>query len=174
MSERDQRLGRVGFAIFGVALLLRALHLLAISRAPFFPLLLGDGQGYVLWAQELAAGDWVGDRIFYQSPLYPYFLGAVFRVFGDSLVAAKIVQALLGSAACVMLAAAGARFFSRRVGVLAGFGLGILVLVAGRLGEALELYEGGAILAITGGSLLVAAHVASTMRTRACQEACAT
>jgi hypothetical protein len=57
--------------------------------------------------------------------------------------------------------------------VPAGFGIGILVLMAGRLGEAMQLYEGGAIVAITGGSLLLTTHVASAVRTRACREACA-
>jgi len=57
--------------------------------------------------------------------------------------------------------------------VLAGFGMGILVLLAGRLGEFLQVYEGGAVLAVVGGAILVASHGASTVQTRACGEACA-
>lgn len=55
--------------------------------------------------------------------------------------------------------------------VLAGFGAGLLVLLAGRLGEALALYEGGAGLAILGGTLLVGSHLASLRRLRMCREA---
>ena len=57
--------------------------------------------------------------------------------------------------------------------VLAGFGAGIAVLVAGRLGEALALFEGGAVLSILGGVVLVGTHAASTLRTRSCQVPCA-
>jgi hypothetical protein len=50
--------------------------------------------------------------------------------------------------------------------LLAGFGFGILVLVAGRLGEALALYEGGAALSAIGGGLLAASHVVSLRQRR--------
>ena len=56
--------------------------------------------------------------------------------------------------------------------VLASFGAGVVVLVAGRLGEALDLYEGAVVLAVTGGLVLVASHVFSARQTRACQGAC--
>ncbi|CAN0459862.1 unnamed protein product, partial [Ectocarpus fasciculatus] len=45
--------------------------------------------------------------------------------------------------------------------VLAGFGAGVLILLAGRLGEALALYEGGAIVAVLGGALLATSHLVS-------------
>ena len=80
-------------------------------------------------------------------------------------------------AAAVTLAAIAAALgyrVHRNAWVLAGFGLGGLVLVAGRLGEALGLYEGAAGLAVAGGLMLVASHVFSAKRTRACQGACCT
>ena len=121
----EKRLGRAGVAIFAVALALRLLHLWQIREAPFFPLLMGDGEGYAQWARTLAAGDWIGDRIFYQAPLYPYFLGGIYWLAGESTTVVKVVQALLGSFACVLLAGAGLRFFSKSVGVCAGFGLAL-------------------------------------------------
>ena len=48
--------------------------------------------------------------------------------------------------------------------LLAGFGIGSLVLLAGRLGEAMALYEGGALVAILGGSVLVVSHILSLRR----------
>ncbi|MBJ94846.1 MAG: hypothetical protein CMP23_10300 [Rickettsiales bacterium] len=56
--------------------------------------------------------------------------------------------------------------------VLGSFGVGIAVLVAGRMGEALELYEGAGMLAIVGGLLLVASHLKNIGSIRACQEPC--
>jgi len=53
----------------------------------------------------------------------------------------------------------------------AGFGAGVLVLLAGRLSEALALH-GGVFLAVGGGGLLVACHAVSLRRARAAQEAC--
>ncbi len=50
--------------------------------------------------------------------------------------------------------------------LMAGFGVGILVLTAGRLGEALALYEGGAALAVIGGSILVVSHLLSLRQAR--------
>lgn len=42
------------------------------------------------------------------------------------------------------------------------FGLGIVILTMGRLAEALELFEGGDILAIAGGGVIFISHVWST------------
>ena len=54
----------------------------------------------------------------------------------------------------------------RNVWLFGGFAVGILVLITGRLGEALELYEGGGFVAIAGGSILVASHLTSLRRAR--------
>jgi hypothetical protein len=53
-----------------------------------------------------------------------------------------------------------------------GFALGGGMLVVARLAEALALFEGGAVLAVCAGLLLVGFHVANTLRMRACEEAC--
>ena len=65
--------------IFAVALAVRLVHVWQIRPSPFFDILLGDANGYDQWAQRLAAGDWVGSEVFYQAPLYPYFLGVDLR-----------------------------------------------------------------------------------------------
>src|SRR5262245_64077585 len=81
---------------------------------------MGDSHGYDEWAQRIAAGDWLGHEVFYQAPLYPYLLGVTYAIAGRSLLVVRIVQALIGSASCVLLALAGTRLFSPRVGVTAG------------------------------------------------------
>jgi tetratricopeptide (TPR) repeat protein/4-amino-4-deoxy-L-arabinose transferase-like glycosyltransferase len=91
-----------------------------IRRAPFFTVLVGDSRAYDEWAQRIARGDWLGHEVFYQAPLYPYLLGALYAIAGRNLLIVRIVQAIVGSAACVLLALAGWRFFSKRVGVVAG------------------------------------------------------
>src|SRR5688572_20376287 len=111
--------------IFAVALTLRLIHVWQIRSSPFFDVLLGDANGYDKWAQRLAGGDWIGSQVFYQAPLYPYFLGVLYSVFGRDLLVVRIVQAVIGSASCVLLGMAGARFFSQRVGLIAGLALAL-------------------------------------------------
>ncbi|MGH9219957.1 MAG: ArnT family glycosyltransferase, partial [Vicinamibacterales bacterium] len=113
------------FAVFGVALLVRLIHVWQIRPSPFFDVLLGDANGYDQWAQQLAGGDWIGSQVFYQAPLYPYFLGVLYSVFGRDLLVVRTVQAVIGSASCVLLGMAGARLFSQRVGLIAGLALAL-------------------------------------------------
>ena len=112
-------------AIFGIALAIRLLHAWMLSRSPFFTTLLGDAHGYDEWARRLAAGDWTGTDVFYQAPLYPYFLGVLYTWFGHSLWAVRLVQAVIGAGSCTWLGLAGFRFFNARVGLTAGLGLAI-------------------------------------------------
>ena len=107
-------------AIFLFSLVVRLLHLWQIRPAPFFELLMGDAQSYHAWAQQIAAGDVIGSDVFYQAPLYPYFLGLVYAVLGDGPMIVRLCQAVLGSLSCVLLAFAGWRLFSTRVGIVAG------------------------------------------------------
>ncbi len=107
-------------AVFAVALALRAAYLLQLHDSLLFTVLFGDGQQYDEWARAIAAGDWMGHEVFYQAPLYPYFLAAIYTIGDHSLPLVRAVQALLGSASCVLLAFAGTRLISRRAGLCAG------------------------------------------------------
>jgi tetratricopeptide (TPR) repeat protein len=112
-------------AIFALALAVRLMHVWQIRPAPFFSVLMGDSRAYDEWAQRIAGGDWLGHEVFYQAPLYPYLLGVIYAVAGRSLLLVRIVQALIGSASCVLLALAGARLFSPRAGIAAGLMLAL-------------------------------------------------
>ncbi len=115
----------IAAAIFLLALAVRLLHVWQIRAAPFFSVLMGDSRGYDEWARRIAGGDWFGHEVFYQAPLYPYLLGVIYAVAGRSLLLVRIVQAVIGSASCVLLAVAGARLFSTRAGVAAGLMLAL-------------------------------------------------
>jgi tetratricopeptide (TPR) repeat protein len=111
--------------IFLLAFALRALHVWQIRRSPFFDVLLGDAHGYDEWARRIASGDWIGRDVFYQAPLYPYFLGSIYTLIGHHLLSVRLIQAAIGSVSCLLLALAGERLFSPRVGLVAGIGLAI-------------------------------------------------
>ena len=52
-----------------------------------------DEASYDTWARELAAGDWLGDEVFFQEPLYPYLLGVAYSLFGvDTSVALSLIH----------------------------------------------------------------------------------
>lgn len=107
----------VGIAL--VALAVRLVYLAELSGHPLLSVLMGDSRQYDQWAQQLAAGHWIGTEVFYQTPLYPYALGVIFRIAGHDLGVVRIIQAVLGAAACALLGLAGRRFFSDRVGLIA-------------------------------------------------------
>ena len=104
--------------IFLLALAVRVFHVLQMRNAPFFHLLIGDAKSYDAWARTIAGGDWIGQEIFYQAPLYPYFLGVVYAVFKTDPLVARLIQAVLSALACVFLALAGRKLFSKAAGIV--------------------------------------------------------
>src|ERR1043166_1336078 len=86
-----------------ISLVVRAVYLWQIRESPVFTLLMGDAVGYDAWAQQIANGDWLGHDVFYQAPLYPYFLGALYVLFGKNLLAVRLIQIVIGAASCVLL-----------------------------------------------------------------------
>src|SRR5207245_2431638 len=110
----------IGFAWIGLgALGLRLLHLWQTHDQLVSRTLMGDAFAYDGWARRIAAGDWLGRDVFYQSPLYAYWLAGIYGL-GGNVVAARVVQSILGAVSCVLLAKAAEHFFCRRVGWVAG------------------------------------------------------
>ncbi len=111
--------------IFLTALAIRLLHLWQMRETLFFSVLMGDSRGYDTWARAIAAGDWIGSDVFYQAPLYPYFLGVIYALFGRDLLIVRIIQAVVGALSCVALGYAGWRLMSRSAGLAAGLMLAL-------------------------------------------------
>ena len=109
--------------MFVIALVVRLIHVWQMREAPFFSVLLGDSRGYDEWARRIAAGEWLGTDVFYQAPLYPYFLGAIYTLLGRDLFVVRVSQAIVGALSCATLSMAAERLFSRRAGLIAGLGL---------------------------------------------------
>ena len=124
-TRPSPRILHVYLAIGALALALRLVYLWDIHAELVFSLLPGDARVYDLWARRIAGGDWIGKGVFYQAPLYPYLMGAVYFAFGPKPLLIKLVQVVLGSAACVLLADAGRRLF----GIWAGAAAGLLLAV---------------------------------------------
>ena len=115
----------MALAIFAVAFVVRLVHVMQIRSAPFFSVLMGDSHGYDEWARRIGRGDWLGQEVFYQAPLYPYLLGSIYALAGRHLLLVRIVQIVIGSASCALLGLATARVVSRRAGGIAGLMLAV-------------------------------------------------
>jgi len=108
--------------VFALALLVRIVYILQIDASPLFAFPAVDGKTYVLHAQSLAAGNWLGygQEPFWQPPLYPYLLGILKSVAPDSFFyAIRWLQVLFGALTCSLIYLLGTRWHSPRVGLVA-------------------------------------------------------
>lgn len=106
--------------IFLAALGLRLTYIFEIRSTPFFTGLVADQVSYDAWAQEIASGKIMCERVFYQEPAYPYFLALIYSICGRNPAVVYVLQALLSSLAVFLIYGIGRRsFHDRRVGLLA-------------------------------------------------------
>src|SRR6266545_186115 len=146
--------------VFGIALLaiiLRYQYLSQIRSIPLFSNLIADSYAYDQWGVAIAGGDWLGKEVFYQAPLYPYFLGILYALFGHDLWSVRVVQMVMGALSCGLLYLVGKQFFSRSAGIAAGV---ILALYAPAIfyesliqKSALDLFLVALLLLVVGYSL---------------------
>jgi tetratricopeptide (TPR) repeat protein len=111
--------GRQALLIFSTALAVRLVHLWSMRSSPFVDALLGDGQSYDAWARQIAGGDPIGQDVFYQAPLYAYFLGAIYSVH-RSLLLVRVCQAVIGAGACTLIGYAARNLFGKTAGLVSG------------------------------------------------------
>ncbi len=97
---RSSRIPPIEGWIAAVALLVRLAFLTRFSASPFFEPITGgnDRSLYDSVAQAVAAGHGFPHGVFEYMPLYPWFLGAIYHLFGPNLFAAGFVGALIDAA----------------------------------------------------------------------------
>jgi len=81
-----------------------------------------DGKDYDALGVSLAQGTGYaihGTPNTFRPPGYPFFLAALYTVFGHSYAAVKVIQSVLGALTCLMILAIGQRLFTYRVGMIA-------------------------------------------------------
>ena len=100
-------------AVFALALVVRLGYQLEIRNLPTLHELVMDAQRYDALAREILDHGWMPRGSFYQAPLYPYLLAAVYAVSGRSLAAVRLAQALLGALTAVLAGIAGGRLWER-------------------------------------------------------------
>lgn len=111
-----------------IALSLRVAHWWDVREDPFFAQLVMDSEEYDRWGSEIADGNWLGSEVFFQAPLYPYFLAVVYTLFGHSLDAVYLVQIIISLLGIYALYRAGKKIAGQNVGLVsaalsAGYGV---------------------------------------------------
>ncbi len=106
--------------IAGLAAVARAIYLLGASRSPLFRQLqldplINDGLGW-----GIASGTGAPSGPSFRPPGYPYFLAAVYTLFGHDLWAPRLAQAALGVGTALLIGATARGLWGRRAGLIAG------------------------------------------------------
>lgn len=111
----------LGALVFAAALLVRLAYLADSADQPAFHAPIIDGATYdALARQPLTPRGQLQDIFFWQSPFYPFFLTVVYRLTHGSMLAARLVQAVIGALTCLLTYRLAARLFSPRAGLVAG------------------------------------------------------
>ncbi|MFH1681226.1 MAG: tetratricopeptide repeat protein [Candidatus Eisenbacteria bacterium] len=105
--------------LFVAALLPRLLFLSEATGSPLFTHPYLDAKSYDEWGMEIASGKWVRGEPFHMAPLYPYLLGAFYRVAGHNLLLLRLIQHLVGAASMVLVYLVAHRLFGRAVATVA-------------------------------------------------------
>ncbi len=108
------------WAVFVLALAVRLAYLVDLRHLPFFAHPQMDALYHDRWARGLAAGNWVGEGVFFRAPLYPYFLGLLYALFGPDYLLVRVVQFTLGAGTALLTAALSYPRFGRGAAVTAG------------------------------------------------------
>lgn len=141
---------RMPAAVLVAALAVRLAHYAVTFHHPFHDFAMvwieSDMHQFLTWARHLAGGDWLdrdtfrawfswqqtiappevwsswyGAHVYYQPPLYPYVIASVLALTG-SVEAFRLLQMVLGSVCCVLLARLAARLSGAVAGWIAGLG----------------------------------------------------
>jgi tetratricopeptide (TPR) repeat protein len=72
------------------------------------------------WAEDILAGTYRADDVYFRGPLYPYFLAFLYKISGTSIVFAVFVQHLIGTLTSGLVYLLSREYFSGRVSLLAG------------------------------------------------------
>jgi tetratricopeptide (TPR) repeat protein len=112
----------VWFSFLAIVLLVKVIVLSQLAAHPLLqPAGELDSGYYATLARQVASGDLTaGHRVFFISPLYIYFLAAILVVSGGGLIAAQVVQIVLGTAAVGLVWLTARDWFGLRAAWVAG------------------------------------------------------
>jgi len=101
--------------IFVLALLVRLVFIFSMQNGFYFV----DSVKYSAAAVSLLKNGEFGEK-YTRPPVYPVFLAGIYAVFGEKILAVRIVESVLGAGLAVLIALLVMRIGGAQVGVLAG------------------------------------------------------
>jgi len=104
----------VPVGIFCCALLLRLIFLAESLNIPFFNYRGIDARAYHHMAVGFTEGTWPGEQVFSWPPLYPLFLGLLYKSVGQDVTVLRIINSIMGSVSCVLVYFIARTIFSSR------------------------------------------------------------
>jgi 4-amino-4-deoxy-L-arabinose transferase-like glycosyltransferase len=106
--------------IFFTALFIRLLFLADYKdNSGFRPMQYSDSHSYFLWAKDIETSDMLGSKVFMKWPFYAYFLGFLFRAFGENIFFVYLIQFVLGSISSTLVYFITKRIFNRACAFIA-------------------------------------------------------
>ncbi len=108
------RTKKIFFLIFIISLLARIAYIIPLSPAH----LASDSWEWREIAAGILAGKGFGDA--WRSPVYVFFLVFVYKIFGFSVLAVRIVQAIVSAFNAGLIFITGKKIFNKRIGFLSG------------------------------------------------------
>lgn len=115
----------IAFVVIICAFLVRLIYLLQYRSCPYFFNETMDPGFHAAWAKAIASGESFIDGPYFRAPLYPWFLGALFKILGDDLFTIRLVQMAIGSLSCGLVYLVGRQLFGRIVSATAAFATAI-------------------------------------------------
>ncbi len=98
-----KRTNRILLFILALAFCMRLVHIIAIQSSPLGRHLFIDSEIYDSWATDIIKNGIVGNRPFYQDPLYSYTLAFIYSIFSHNLFIVRFFQILGGVLVCYFL-----------------------------------------------------------------------
>jgi len=124
-AARPPTIGREALAVVALMVCgfaLRVVFALAMEAHPPHQVPILDSAFHVDWAHATAAGREyppLAGRPFFRAPLYPWFLAAIFYLFGDGLFVPRLIQCALGAITIGLVYLVGRRSFEPRAAFVA-------------------------------------------------------
>lgn len=113
---------KIVLSIITLGFILRMVYVFETTNSPFYLNLFSDSKIYFDWANKMfTSGDWVGDKIFFMSPGYPYFLAFLFQLFGSSILAIRIVQVIISSITIFIIYKSAENIFGQSSAIISAF-----------------------------------------------------
>jgi Flp pilus assembly protein TadD len=115
---RTGRLDLIPLVVFLLAALVRVIVVLQLRDTPFFSHPIIDEKTYDDWARAIAHGALLPHNVFWQPPLFAYWLAFVYSVTGGGYLAARLTEAVLGAGVATLTYYAGRQFLSRPAAIV--------------------------------------------------------